>query len=53
MTGSRIHLLSLANIFLFKVKNRKTAKMCEMCSKSTLKTQERHFGVPFVKFKHI
>ena len=27
-----------ANIYLFKVKNRNTRKMCELCSKLTIKT---------------
>ena len=30
------------NIFLFKVTNENTRKMCEICSKSTVKTAKRH-----------
>ena len=30
-----------ANIYLFKVNNRKTRKRCEICSKLTIKTTER------------
>ena len=30
-----------ANIYLFKVSNRKTTKRCEKCSKLTIKTPER------------
>ena len=30
-----------ANIYLFKVNDRKTEKMCEICSKSTIKTPDR------------
>ena len=29
------------NIYLFKVNNRRTRKMCEICSKLTIKTPER------------
>ena len=29
-----------ANIYLFKVNNRKTRKKCEICSKSAIKTPE-------------
>ena len=30
-----------ANIYLFKAKNRNTRKKCAICSKLTIKTQER------------
>ena len=33
---------SPANIYLFKFNNRNTRKKCEMCSKLTIKTPERH-----------
>ena len=32
----------LANIYLFKIKNRNTRKRCKICSKSAIKTSERH-----------
>ena len=43
------------NIYLFKVNNRDTRKGCEICSKLTIKTLERHcrFGVFIVNFEHI
>ena len=31
-----------ANIYLFKVNNRNTRTRCEICSKLTIKTPERH-----------
>ena len=37
----------------FKVNNRNTRKRCEICSKLTMKTPERRFGVFSVNFKHI
>ena len=47
----------LGNIYLFKVNNRNTRKRCEMCSKLTIKTPERHqlhrSGVFFINFEHI
>ena len=30
-----------ANVYLFKVNNKNTRKMCEICSKLTIKTAER------------
>ena len=33
---------SLVNIYLLKVNNRNTKKRCELCSKLTIKTLERH-----------
>ena len=45
------------NIYLFKVNNRNPRKRCEICSKLTIKTAERHqwrrFGVFIVDFEHI
>ena len=35
--------ISLANIYLFKVKNRDTRKDCEICSKLSTKTLERRY----------
>ena len=40
------------NIYLFKVKNRDTRKRCEICSKLTIKTQERRHW-RHVNFQHI
>ena len=34
---------SLADNYMFKVNNRKTRTMCEICSKLTLKTPKRRF----------
>ena len=46
-----------AGIYLFKVKNRNTEAMCEICPKLTIKTPERcHWrrsGVFIVNFKQI
>ena len=46
-----------ANIYLFKVNNRNTRKMCEICSKLKIKTPERRqrslSGVFIVDFEHI
>ena len=46
-----------ANIYLFKVNNKNTRKMCETCSKLTIKTPERcqwrRSVVFIVKFEHI
>ena len=46
-----------AYIYLFKVNNRKTRRRCEICSKLTIKTEERRqwgrFGVFIVNFEHI
>ena len=42
------HSLSLANIYLFKVNNGFARKRCVMCSKLTIKTQERHQNVIMV-----
>ena len=40
------YLISLsANIYLFKVNNRNTRKICEICLKLTIKTPERRSGV--------
>ena len=47
----------LAGIYLFKVKNRNSRTICEICSKLTIKTPERHqwrhSGVFLVNFEHI
>ena len=41
-------------IYLFKVSNRNTITMCEICSKSAIKTPERRrSGIFFVNFEHI
>ena len=46
-----------AYIYLFKVNNRKTRRRCEICSKLTIKIEERRqwgrFGVFIVNFEHI
>ena len=46
-----------AGIYLFKVNNRNTRTRCEICSKLTIKTIERHqwrrLGAFIVNFKHI
>ena len=45
---------SPSNVYLFKVRNRKTRNRCEICSKLTIKIPERHrFGVFIVNFEHI
>ena len=44
------------NINLFKVNNKNTRKRCEICSKLTIETPERHWrrsGVSIVNFEHI
>ena len=47
-------MLLPANIYLFEVNNRNTRKMCEICSKLTIKTPERRpSGVFIVNFEHI
>ena len=33
-----------ANIYIFKINNRKTRKMCEICPKLTIKATERRQG---------
>ena len=42
---------------MFKVNNRNTKTRCEICSKLTIKTPERHYwrrsGVFIVNFEHI
>ena len=49
--------LNAANIYLFKVNNRNTRKRCEIYSKFTIKTPERHrwrhSGVFINNFEHI
>ena len=44
-------------IYMFKVKNRNTRKRCEVCSRLTIKTPERHHRrrsvVVIANFKHI
>ena len=44
-------------IYLLKVNNRDTRARCEICSKLTIKTPERHYwrrsGVFIVNFEHI
>ena len=55
------HYISLcifpANIYLLKGNNRNTRKRCEICSKLTIKTQERRHwrrsGIFIVNFEHI
>ena len=46
-----------ANIYLFKVNNRKNTRKCKICSKLTIKTSERCYwrcsGVFIVNFEHI
>ena len=45
-----------ANIYLFKVNNGNSRKTCEICSKLTIKTQERghlRSGIFIVNFEHI
>ena len=42
-----------ANTNLFNVNNRNTRKRCEICSKSTTRTVERHSSVFIVNFEHI
>ena len=39
--------------FLFKVNNRNTRTRCEICSKLTIKTPERRYGVFIVNFEYI
>ena len=44
----------LAGIYLFKVNNGNIRKMCEICSKLTIKTTEQHqWPVPVVNFEQI
>ena len=54
--GFRSNLLP-AGIYLLKVNNRNTKTRCEICSKLTIKTQERRqwrrSGVFIVNFEHI
>ena len=49
--------VKLAGIYLLKVNNRNTRTRCEICSKLTIKTPERHqrrcSGVFIVNFEHI
>ena len=49
--------VSGANFYSFKVNNRSTGKRCEICSKLTVKTPERHrwrrSGVSIINFEHI
>ena len=54
----RIFLLFLvkhypANIFLFEVNNRNTRERCEVCSKLTIKTQERRQWTYFTPFSNV
>ena len=49
-----------ANIYLFKIKNRNTKKRCDVCSKLTVKTLDRHhrrrssdFVVNFEHISHL
>ena len=52
-----LSILIPAGIYLFKVNNRNTKLRCEICSKVTIKTLERHHchrsGVFIVNFEHI
>ena len=47
----------LVRIYMFKVNNRNSRTRCEICSKLTIKTLERHHwrrsGVFIVNFKHL
>ena len=51
------HWINPFGIYLFKVNNRNTRTRCEICSKLTIKTSERHHwrrsGVFIVNFEHI
>ena len=46
-----------ANIYIFKVNNRKTSKRCLICSKLTIKTRDRRqwcrSGIFIITFEHI
>ena len=43
-----------AGNYMFRVNNRNTRVRCEICSKLTIKTPERHrSGVLIVNFEHI
>ena len=57
MRGLRTKRRNPADNYMFKVKNRNTRSRCEICSKLTLKTPERHHwrrsGVFIVNFEHI
>ena len=44
---------SSANIYMFIVNNSNTRKMCEICSKLTIKSPQRHSTVFIVNFEHI
>ena len=53
-------IISSADIYMFKVNNGNTRKMCEICSKLTIKTPERRnrrhssvFTVDFEQFSHM
>ena len=49
MGGKVILRTNPANIFMFKVTNRDTRKMCEICSKLKIKTPELliYYSAPF------
>ena len=52
-----ISCLIPAGNYIFKVSNRNTRTRCDICSKLTIKTPERHhwrrFGIFSVNFEHI
>ena len=56
VSGESVNL-SLAGRYMFKVNNINTRSRCEICSKLTIKTPERHkwcrSGVFIVNFEHI
>ena len=39
------HFFFPASIYMFRVNNRNTKTRCEICSKLTMKTAERRYGV--------
>ena len=55
--GSECLEISPAGNYMFKVKNKNTRARCEICSKLTIKTPERHHWrrsvVFIVNFEHI
>ena len=57
MAVAMTKMLISAGIYLLKVNNRNTRTRCEICSKLTIRTSERHqwrrSGVFIVNFEHI
>ena len=57
MAVAMTKMLISAGIYLLKVNNRNTRTRCEICSKLTIRTSERHqwrrYGVFIVNFEHI